>query len=507
MAPSFFSARKPSTYTPPDPAMQMPNVFVVPPEEDETPAWCFFDAENPASSEVIEHPETVSLFSLAEADAYAPMYDERADDMDTTITPKNFANVSVVDALITDNYRGQDDIDSDTESEYEQDTGTEDDPNSIRESTRHQPRDAVRNVADDSDVIEVVKVSRKTRTGVQDADIQQEGTGSYPGVKRTATLKARASKVFRSLTGTLRSKPKGQDGPVPPLPASTVPPVPSLPQTEVVDRSRSPTVVRRASKTLSDLFTPPSLKSQSSMASLDDRPPMSPTESSFTTSPPPSMRAPSKPLSRRPSLYTAAEHEEARLRTTSPTPTTSSAKSTTRRISVTLQKLFSFSAASSTATPSFAEPEDSGRTTPTPRSTTSTPASVMSSVLTTGPQTPTSTEEVNSVRLVSPQDPTDLPAFESFESVFDANVGLNLGLGLGLDLNTTSTPNITPRKSRSSSLKHSWEAMSSKRFTKGPPAHMQAPDLDEDGDASLEMRLDSFHFDDLSFDADQFTAN
>ncbi len=478
--------------------MQMPNVFVVPPEEDETPAWCFFDAENPASSEVMERPDTISLFSLAE-DAFAP-YDDRADEMDTTITPKSFANVSVVDAMISDNYRRQGDIDSDTDSEYEQDTGAEDDPNSIRESIRQRPGDAVRNVADDSDVIEVVKVSRKTRSGVQDGADTQEATGSQPGVKRTATLKARASKVFRSLTGTLRSKPKGHDAPLP------VPPIPSLPQTDVAERPRSPTVVRRASKTLSDLFTTPSLKSQPSIASLDDRPPMSPTESTSTTSPPPSMRAPSKPLTRRPSLYSAAEHEEARLRAASPTPTTSSAKSTTRRISVTLQKLFSFSPASSTAAPS-AESEDFGRTTPTPRSTTSTPASTMSSVLTTGPETPTSTEEVNSVRLVSPKDSTDLPAFESFESVFDANVGLNLGLGLGLDLNATSTPNITPRKSRSSSLKHSWEAMSSKRFTKGPSAPIQAPSLDEDADASLEMRLDSFHFDDLSFDANQFTAN
>lgn len=33
-----------------NPPVQMPTVFVTPPEEDETPAWCFFDAENPTLS-------------------------------------------------------------------------------------------------------------------------------------------------------------------------------------------------------------------------------------------------------------------------------------------------------------------------------------------------------------------------------------------------------------------------------------------------------------------------
>ncbi|KAF8160599.1 hypothetical protein BJ912DRAFT_935888 [Pholiota molesta] len=373
------------------------NVFVTPPEEDETPAWCCFDADNPAFSQVMENPDSPDITVLA----FPP----------TSIPPDS----TEIPTLWTPD----DDIDSDTESDYGREATLEDDPQAIRESTRHQPRDP-RNAADDSDVIEVVK------------------------------------DVF------------APSPPVPSLPK--YPDTQPLPREEAPSRPRTPTVSRRGSKILTQLFTAPSLKSQSSMSSFDDQAAASPRQS--ITSPTSSVFSIGNPTSlHNPSIYSAAMQDEARLQAASPTPTTSSSKSATRRFSMqSLQKLFSFSSASPAPPISVTTPimhDDSSRTTPTPRSTSSTPPSVLSS--TSGPQTPTSSEEVTHVRLVSRKDTADIPGFDSFESVFDTNVGLNLGLGLGLNLDPDLDVEKTPRKpNRVQSLKNTWDAVAPKRFSRAP---------------------------------------
>ncbi|KAF9476597.1 hypothetical protein BDN70DRAFT_882209 [Pholiota conissans] len=496
--------------------MQMPNVFVTPPEEDETPAWCFFDADNPNLSRVTENPDSPDITVYAfPSDMEPPRYYRNPDAVDAEVMPRRPSeSISVVDAL-NDAHGDDDDNDSDTESDYGRETSLDEDPQSIRESARHPPRD-IRNVADDSDVIEVVKVSRRSRISEPATDPQS--ILPRQDVKRTQTLKNRASKVFRSLKGTLRSssKPRAQDVFNAPPPVPPVPPLPShsdsepMPREDAPTRPRTPTVARRGSKMLSQLFTGPSLKSRTSISSFDDPSVTSPRNS--VTSPTSSVFSIGNSVSRQPSIYSVATQDaqdEARLRATSPTPTTSSSKSASRRFSMlSLQKLFNFSPSSSQAPPiSVAAPivpdGDSGRTTPTPRSTTSTPPSVLSSA---GPQTPTSCEEVNHVRLVSQKDTADIPGFDSFESVFDTNVGLNLGLGLGLNLDSNlEDVEKTPRKpSRVASLKNTWEAVTPRRFSRAAPP---PTDLDDEGDMSLEMRLDSFHFDDLSFDADNFVTH
>ena len=96
---------------------------------------------------------------------------------------------------------------------------------------------------------------------------------------------------------------------------------------------------------------------------------------------------------------------------------------------------------------------------------------------------------------MSTPDESELPAFMAFDSAFDANVGLNLGLGLGLDLDSQSTP----RKKNPSDSRWRPKALKKAKST-------SRNSYDEAGDDCLEMRLDSFHFDDLSFDADEFQA-
>ncbi|KAF8964655.1 hypothetical protein BDZ97DRAFT_1814926, partial [Flammula alnicola] len=470
MTTPFFPSKKPHVFrasleggTATNTNMQMPNVFVVPPEEDETPAWCFFDADNPALSQVVERPETPDITILAfPSDNDTPVFSRNSPgSIDSAIMPRrSLESISVVEALMNHEAHGDDDSDNDS---------------GFGRDSRDERHTNLRDAADDSDVIEVVKVN------------ERQSLQAFSEYKRSVTLKSRASKVFKSLKGSLRSsKPRAQDI-FPSVPSSI-----QITQTaertpqETLPRPRTPTISRRGSRILSQYA------------------------SSFTS---PSSSAPnsilSNPLSRRPSLYSAEAQDEARLQAASPTPTTSSSKSSSRFSILNLQKLFSFSppAPSSTvpvATP-FAFP-DSGAT-PALRSSSCTPRSDASSVSTSAPQTPTSTEEVTPVRLVSRKDTADFPAFNSFESVFDANGGLNLGLGLGLSLDSTSSSGsqqTTPRKSfGSSSTISSWGSITPKRFSKAPIRRSQGHDDDGDeGDTSLEMRLDSLHFDSLSFDAD-----
>jgi hypothetical protein len=167
-----------------------------------------------------------------------------------------------------------------------------------------------------------------------------------------------------------------------------------------------------------------------------------------------------------------------------------------------LQRLFSFSSSEVDVSIPF----DAGRATSTPRSNASISPSATSSVTTSGPQTPTTSEGMPSVHILSTEDASELPAFMGFDSAFDANAGLGLGLGLGLDLDSSSrsmdSRQATPWKKFPSSS--SWGSLTPKASSKAKTTSRNA--RDEDGDSSLEMRLDSFHFDDLSFDADRFQA-
>ncbi|KDR73418.1 hypothetical protein GALMADRAFT_251074 [Galerina marginata CBS 339.88] len=499
--------------------MSMPNVFVVPPEEDHTPPWCFFDAENPALSQIMERPETPEIGNLSfpSDDDTPTLSRHRPGAIDTAIMPRRSTEtVSVVDALMSE--EGHANEDSDSDSEFEGDMNFPDHSHAIQESNRSEPsRTHDREPANDSDVIEVVKVSRRKSSSDEQHDQERQSLRAFSDYKRTTTLKSRASKVFKSLKGSLRSsKPRVQDiFPLAPSSSSSSqisqePESVNHPPQETVPRPRTPIVSRRGSRILSQLFVAPSLKSRSSVSSFDDSP--SSPELNPVSSPPfsPQSDFTSNAPSRRSSFYNRADHDEARLKATSPTPTMASYSNKRRFSIMSLQKLFSFSSStpnphSHTASPvSFDEPD---RATPIPRSTSCTPPSAASSVTTvsalSGPQTPTSTE-VTPEPLVRSKDSTDLPVFDSFDSVFEKNAGLNLGLGLSLDSSPYPQPTTAPGGFSASGSLGSWGSIthnikpSAKASSQIPRTH------DDPGDTSLEMRLDSFHFDSISFDAGQF---
>ncbi|CAA7267628.1 unnamed protein product [Cyclocybe aegerita] len=522
MAAALFTFRSPIPPTPQEELPPMPHVFVVPPEEDDSPAWCCFDAANPALSQVIEQPETPEspTFSF-HPDMDTPVF--RRNSRDPVIMPqRSIETRSVVEALMSDDFEGDGDFDS--ESEHEQLGESEEDPHSIQESPRSRPSRRLHDAADDSDVIEVIKV-RRNRSPPQEAEEDRQSLPQEANA-RPNTLKSRASKVFRSLRGTLRSKSHVQAQDI--FAAGSSKSIPqdrgeSFEQPETLPQARSPSVSRRGSRILSQLFTAPPLKTRTSVASFDEPPPASP----MSPIPLPSNSSSSihgnfvasassqEPLIRRSSLYEPSEQDQIRLQAASPTPTTAT-KSGTRRFSImSLQKIFSF--ASPKPPPAAAEPidppsDDSDRATPTLRST---PSSLISGSV---PQTPTSIDDiVPPVRLVKRDEtaPPDVPVFDSLNSMFDTSGGLNLGLGLGLSLDSGAGSTVvseqdvekTPRKS-SSSWTSSMARLPSKFRANpfSPPPRVQEPE-DEDEDESLELRLDSFHFDNLSFDADQFKAN
>lgn len=461
--------------------LQMPNVFVTPPEEDQVPTWCCFDAANPSLSQVIERPETMEISPIAfsQDEAYY-----------SSMESVGAAATSIVDDAIANNF--EDDLETISDYGHELE---DDDFNS-----------PTRDVANDSDVVEVVKLRRLNRPYHEPAE--PDTTQEPPQIQRPSSFKSRASRVFKTFAGSLRSKSKPRHTVSSSSSRSSSQKEPEVHQEPApsISRSRTPTALRRGSEILSQLFT------RSSMSSFDELALASPTSPTF---PKYSLSESSSSIKSHllPSLhsYETSLQDEARLEAASPVPTTTSRTSSRRFSVLSLQKLFSFGS----ATPITAEegeddnladdhvqPEEpETTTTPVLRSVPSTPA-FSSSSSNSGPETPTSAHYQIIMSSASTDSASEFPAFETLDSVFDSNQNLSLGLGLGIDLPTTSPRQpvdpSTPRKpfSPSSSM---WGSITPKGRKKSTPLS------DEEEDTSLEIRLDSLHFDSLSFDIDRFS--
>ncbi|KIK08139.1 hypothetical protein K443DRAFT_672622 [Laccaria amethystina LaAM-08-1] len=443
--------------------LQVPNVFIVPPEEDHSPIWCCFDAAQPSQtfSRLVE--EEIEFLD--------------SDSVHGNANPHQAGETrSIVDALMSDEFA---DNYNDTDSEFDREADQDLYQSETTGHTQYSrlPRDA----AEDSDVIEVVKVGRSRRQ-TKDEDQIPEPIKT----KRSNTFRARASKAFRSLRGSLRaSKPLAQDIFVSAPSNSQIQPDEEQGSSSY-PRPRTPTMSRRSSVILSQLFSAPSLKSRSSTSSFDD-----PANSIAPGSP----SAPSFPscthlsTSRRASIY-QEENRDLQSRAPSPCLSTASHKTTNRRFSMlNLQKLFSFSSTSRAATPSSDDTEyipSSSRV----------PSATSSESTTSGPQTPTSTEEAFPTRLASLEKKQSVAFDLQSGSQSDVAVGSNLRLAMhafdsdpfrAVGFEGESDPATTPTQ-----------------------MHYKVDDSGlgmGQGDMSLEMRLDSLHFDSLSFDADHFNIS
>ncbi|KAF9562142.1 hypothetical protein CPC08DRAFT_706868 [Agrocybe pediades] len=482
----------------------MPNVFVVPPEEDETPPWCFFDAENPSFYGEPEyqdfHQDDVFAFNID-----TPMFSRNMPTASVGISRGNAGTTSIVDALGHD----KDDDEMDTDSEYEDDMEYEQSQHNNRQRI-HCDTPTDEDPGNDSDVIEVVRVNRRNVCpDEQDAEARSVRTLA---VKRSVTLKSRASKAFMSLRGRSKRLPPQsahvQDG-FRPVEDTQVQGV----QPDSLPRSKSPSLSRRTSKVFSQFFAAPSLKSKRSSASFNDQPPptMPPLPDSPISSPtsPQSEAFTCMPPSHRSSFSRNIAQDDRRLGATSPTFTMNSAKSQTSMFSISkLQKLFSFSNSGSDqgapAQSSSRSSESNRSSSTTIRSTVPyTPPSAMSSESNvSSPQTPLSAGEPTSEPLVVNFESSKLPSFDNFDSIFNSNSdGINLGLGLSLESATEPEPMPRRKSFGSSSVISSLIRSGTSKGKK-----IEEPSKEKDDCDELELRLDSFHFDELSFDMDRFLS-
>jgi hypothetical protein len=439
MAPTLSFFKQPKLHShdkapPTSPLVQMPNVFVVPPEEDHSPSWCYFDAaEAPPLKLVLSTPPDIHFLDNAlgalHIESDPPVFHRHSSESPShTIMPmKSRETRSITDVLMNSDYNQTDD-ELDFQSELEAVAGAR--------------ATGVNRAAEDSVIVEVVKLRR-----------YEEEHVAIPPAKHSRSLKSRASKAFRSLKnvgrGSMRSKLNSSGSSMPTLVTGDEP----------SSREKTPTVSRRTSVVLSQLFTSPAtLKSSPSVSSFEIQRPrhdslVSTSEQRIPVfvSSAPCSHIPTSPNSPIPDFLDPSSssscQDSVHQNSRSPSPTSIQTFSNKRRFSMmSLHRLFSFSSSDHDS-----EPSGSGSTTPTSTSM-SRNSSGPSAASSLGPDTPT-----------------------------EGVPPLSLHLPLHLYLEGDDKHVLVASNHQSAA----------------------APALESE-DLSLEMRLDSLHFETLSFDANRF---
>ena len=227
----------------------MPHVFVTPPEEEleYNPPFCYFDAAEAARHSLCTSPDIhtldVKLGLCQQTDNRAPAFSRTFSNVsqDTVVMPRRASLVKLQD------------MDVDPEA-LEAEDGLPD----IRSRRSGRTERTF-----DEEIVEVVKVRRNEGVG-------EAGEGRGPvGVKlkKSATFRARASQALRSIKLNVGggsaggkaarqatvSEQRGRISPAPPLQTSTLPVRSSFQGTAT--SPKSPTMSRRRSLTLGQLFT------------------------------------------------------------------------------------------------------------------------------------------------------------------------------------------------------------------------------------------------------------
>ncbi|TEB36126.1 hypothetical protein FA13DRAFT_1229125 [Coprinellus micaceus] len=469
---------------------QMPHVFVVPPEEDETPAWCCFDAALPIDKQI---QQRVHLDADDHTFDPSSPYDDDIAAMDAAIARRNMETRSIVDNLMSKDFNIEHAA-LDSDSDLDWDSENENQPHD-RLSSSGPPSPIAPSFTSgaDSDVVEVVKPST---------------------AKRSGTFKARATQAFRSFTGTLSfrsSKSRAQDN-LPPRPSSSMSWAMRREETDVEpNQSTSPRPGGRVSRRLSQLFSPPS-KSQPSLAlaGLDDAPTApSPSEPIIAS------QSTSSNIKPRSASYDFAPRRSSESIPTNALPSRSaqaSASSVTlsktfkRFNKLNIQRMFSFSSSQFSHDSNLNRDSEDGRTTPTlRRKSSSLPSTSTSSE--SGPQTPTTSTEDTPLRSSLTRKSTLTFHDEGLKLQLDFG---DFETGLGIVAPTDSGHSLTTGSysSFSSTSKVSTSTSTSSTMPMArQPLGRTSQDEGGDGDLSFEMQLDSLHFDDISFDVDRFGVN
>lgn len=408
-------------YAPPLPAQDafmqdMPNVFVIPPEEehDENPPWCAFDASKAAEEAMYENANIDDFGAVSDLhqqiDNSALPVPRHANRSQGTTSPMNRGYIRTHDVAI-------DDMEI--------------------ESWRHQD---IRARGLGAEIVEVVKVRRNE--GMSDV-----GDCRNTGLKKSRTFRSRASRALKSIKNVGRASQKSTYSD----PWSSETGIRTAKSMDITDarsvpRSSSPILSTRKSLQFSQFFTF-SQSSRSLAATQDsDSPSMSHTYPEFSSiSPTESASSHSTRLHPSVSANESVEDPTPSGRI-SPSPTLHRKKSFRERLSILdLHRLFTSSSSS------------------TPSSTSSSSSSDLS----------------------------------------ESSTGESLG--------TPTTPRNDDAFSHSSTQPHRFGSKDPTSPLSTPlfPTARTAlpPSIEGDGshgDISLEMKLDSLHFDSLRFDPDEF---
>lgn len=407
----------------PTTAFPMPDVFVVPPEEDKTPTWCCFNAsEAPSHSANSDLPSLVDALSDLQSRSQA-LYD--------VAEPFGAPNTIIVSIPGLEN----------AQTSHSHRVENEIEPDDFLSRSHYKSSPISSQVGNDS-VVEVVKI------GCNIPDEELHGRAEPP-LKRSKSFRFRASRVFRSIkiVGRIssRSKQPGSDA----LPSNISEEKSATHDHECQNsRSKTPTMSRRKSAVLSQLFTSPATlgRSLASSVSASRSPPVNSHRDIIHTKSSPYCddQTIPRPISPSFDVLTAAQSNpppgdlEHDVRCASPSPSTRTLVGK-RRFPITgLQRIFSLTSGTEHVSPSCAMPYNSS----------------------------------------GPSNPTRLPNTQTDDKIpFPCHLQLDLeGMKKPLD--------ILPNGSSPSSVS-SLGANESVRLGFG-------------------MRLDSLHFDALSFDVNGF---
>ncbi|KAI0078992.1 hypothetical protein K474DRAFT_1659696 [Panus rudis PR-1116 ss-1] len=220
----------------------VPDVFVIPPEEEQdvNPPFCYFDATEAKVKMSSTSPDVealdVALHFVQQTDNRAPFFRRPHSNtsQDDLVMPRRSRDIL---------------MDLEPDENYQHGRGMRD--------------------VDDADVVEVFKVRRNE--GMSDVS-----DGKSSGLKKSRTFRARASQAFKTIKNVGKTKkPAGSD-----LYSSQSGPENMNIDGSSMHRPSTPTMGRRKSATLSNLFT--TTKSRAPTP-VFDQPPPSPTAPALST--------------------------------------------------------------------------------------------------------------------------------------------------------------------------------------------------------------------------------
>jgi hypothetical protein len=414
----------------------MPNVFVIPPEEDNESPFCCFDAADPLEPYTEEELElegpgsALEVISRQFSNRNSPAF--HRDGHSSIIMPRRSGGRSIQEVL----------------------EDVQDPDITIRGSN---------SPGDDSEIVEIIKVRRHTQDERESRHAPPPSSVSEPAFKTSKSFRARASKAFSSIKNVGRSVSR-----------SRIHMPEDVPSDVESSRAPSPAPSRRSSVIFSSLFShSPSLRSTSSFdSSIEPTPSASypdPLDIQLHTPSSAEMQA----FGTYPDTDTDTDDDNDGEEEIQTTPRPEHRSPVTRSLSPTKSNRRRFSVLNLFSASRDSEAPDAGPSAVTSSSTPTLP--------TLSPRTDSSESSVSS----GPTTPVD----DTFPELLPTRQSTSL-------LKRLPSFSRSPRKPK--------DKVAPVILAKPTPPSPALEIAGEDDLSFGEIRLDSFHFDEISFDASRF---